>query len=116
MAKINDEVLDILKQCLVDGFKVQLPKITLDRKLYQSVAKELNLIGGKWMGGKTQAFVFEQNPAKLLDVLINGDRLNLKKEYQFFATPSQLAIRLVQMADIKADHAVLEPSAGMVQS
>jgi len=48
----------ILQKCIVEGNLVKLPSGQLDRKLYQEVAKSLNLIGGKWKGGKTMAFVF----------------------------------------------------------
>ena len=35
---------DILKQCSVEGLNVRLPDIRLERKLYQSVKKILELI------------------------------------------------------------------------
>lgn len=45
---------EVLQQCTVEGNVVKLPAQQLDRKLYQDVAKALQLIGGKWTGGKTQ--------------------------------------------------------------
>jgi len=70
------------------------------------------LIGGKWKGGKTQAFVFEQDPKELLDKVCEGDNINLKKEFQFFETPEKIADKLVYYADIQNHDTVLEPSAG----
>jgi hypothetical protein len=104
--------LDVLQQCSVEGNVVRLPNVQLDRETYKEVAKKLELIGGKWKGGKIAGFVFPQDPTVLLEQIATGENRNLKKEFQFFATPSALADKLVQLAEIKAGHFVLEPSAG----
>jgi predicted RNA methylase len=104
--------LEVLKQCVVDGNNVKLPNIQLDRNLYLEVKKALELIGGKWKGGKVSAFVFPNDPTELLDQIANGEKRNLKKEFQFFATPDKLADELVALAEITDDHEILEPSAG----
>lgn len=103
---------EVLQKCTVDGLIVKLPNEQLDRKLYIEVAKALELIGGKWKGGKIAGFVFLQDPSDLLSEIANGKERNLKKEYQFFETPSELADRLVELADIKPHDDILEPSAG----
>lgn len=112
MAKINEDVIDVLKRCSTEGNVVKLPAEQLDRKIYMDVAKQLQLIGGKWKSGKTQGFVFEQEPAELLAKLCEGDGVNLKKEFQFFATPSHLAKRLVDLAEVNDYQRIIEPSAG----
>lgn len=105
--------IEVLQACTVDGMTVKLPSIQLDRKLYQEVAKSLELIGGKWKGGKIMGFVFPHCPKELLTQISTGEKRNLKKEYQFFGTPDKLADKLVQLADIDSpDLVVLEPSAG----
>jgi hypothetical protein len=38
---------------------VKLPNQQLDRKEYLEVKKKLELIGGKWKGGKIQGFEFK---------------------------------------------------------
>lgn len=38
----------VLQNCTIEGNVVKLPSEQLDRKLYQEVAKALELIGGKW--------------------------------------------------------------------
>lgn len=103
---------EVLQQCTIDGLVVKLPVIQLDRKLYQEVAKALELIGGKWKGGKVFGFVFTEDPTELLAEIASGEKRNLKKEFQFFGTPTELAKHVAQLADIKDGHAVLEPSAG----
>ncbi len=104
--------IDILKKCTVDGLIVRLPDGKLDRKLYDKVAAALNLIGGKWTGGKTQGFVFKEDPTDLLEDIAGGEKRNLKKEFQFFGTSPELSDEIVFQAQIKPWHTMLEPSAG----
>jgi hypothetical protein len=91
----------VLQNCTVEGTTIKLPNEQLERKLYQEVAKSLELIGGKWKGGKTFGFVFTTDPTELLDQIANGEKRNLKKEFQFFATPEKLANELVYYANLK---------------
>lgn len=104
--------LNILAKCTVEGNVVKLPGEQLERKLYQEVAKALELIGGKWKGGKIMGFVFPTDPTDLLSQIAGGEKRNIKKEFQFFATPSKVADQLVSHAQISEGHSVLEPSAG----
>lgn len=103
---------DVLKQCKVNGLNVYLPDMQLDRKLYLEIAKALELIGGQWKGGKIKAFVFQEDPTELLSEIATGEKRNLKKEFQFFETPVEIADWLVELANIKDDDLILEPSAG----
>ncbi len=103
---------EVLQKCTVEGTVVKLPEGQLDRKLYLEVAKALNLIGGTWKGGRIAGFVFQQDPTEMLEQIANGEKRNLKKEYQFFATPDALADELVWLCDIDPGCEVLEPSAG----
>lgn len=105
-------VEEVLNGCTVEGTVVKLPNVQLDRKTYQDVAKALTLIGGKWKGGKVAGFVFVKDPTELLEQIQNGEKRNLKKEFQFFATPKELANKLVELADIRVGDTILEPSAG----
>ncbi len=102
----------VLQKCTVEGTVVKLPAGQLDRKLYQDVAKSLELIGGKWKGNKIMGFVFPTDPTDLLAQIANGEKRNLKKEFQFFGTPDGLCDELVILANIQKEHTVLEPSAG----
>jgi hypothetical protein len=103
---------EILQICTVEGNVVKLPPQQLERNLYLEVAKALQLIGGKWKGGKVAGFVFQSDPSDLLAQIVTGHRRDLKKEYQFFETPAALADRLVEMAEIRFGNDILEPSAG----
>lgn len=106
------EKQDILKQCRVEGNIVKLPGIQLDRKLYMQVAQALELIGGKWKGHKVQGFVFPDDPTELLQEIANGEKRNLKKEHQAFYTPTGIAELMVNMAGLREEHSIMEPSAG----
>lgn len=103
---------EVLKNCRVDGLVVKLPEGQLDRKLYQEVAKSLELIGGKWKGGKVFGFVFLIDPTDLLKEIANGEKRNLKKEFQFFGTSKSLSEKVVDLAELNSNDIVLEPSAG----
>ena len=106
------EVKEVLQKCTVDGVVVKLPEGQLDRKLYEQVAKALQGIGGKWKGGKVMGFIFPTDPTENLDRIAGGEKINLKKDFQFFATPSKIADRLVELAGVKLSHSILDPSAG----
>lgn len=102
----------VLNECQIDGMVIKLPNVQLDRKVYQDVAKSLEFIGGKWKGGKVSGFVFNEDPTEYLQQLQGGEKRNLKKEFQFFATPDVLCDRLVELAELNDEHSILEPSAG----
>ena len=84
---------DILQGCSVSGMVVKLPPQQLERNLYMEVSKALEKIGGKW-NRKAQGFVFEQDPTELLAQIASGEKRNLKQEFQFFETPSDLAEKM----------------------
>lgn len=109
---LEASVKDVLKRCTIEGMVVKLPKEQLDRKLYQDVAKSLQGIGGKWKGGKVFGFVFEQDPTDLLEDLKGGTKRNIKKEFQFYGTPNLRCDKMVQFAELKPNHSILEPSGG----
>ena len=72
---------EVLQKCTIDGNVVKLPDIQLDRKDYLEVKKSLELIGGKWKGGRIAGFVFATDPTDLLNQVTNGGKRNLKKRW-----------------------------------
>jgi predicted RNA methylase len=114
-APLSNLAIETLKNSKVEGLTVKLPEGHLDRKIYLEVKQKLELIGGKWKGGKTMGFVFMEDPTTLLNEVASGQNRNLKKEFQFFATPDELADQLVNRAFecYRKDYcSILEPSAG----
>jgi len=105
---------EILKKCLISGNQLKLPEGQLDRNTYLAIKKSVTSLGGKWVGGKTQAFVFDFDPTPLIQKLTSGNNetANIKKKLQFFPTPAVVAEDLLSWADISVSDSVLEPSAG----
>ena len=106
------EVIDIIKQCSADGNILRLPKIELSREDYLAVKKAIEKNGGKWKGGKTFGFVFtDRDVTDVIDSMLNGFE-DIKKDFQFFTTPSDVADLMVVKLEIKPYEKILEPSAG----
>jgi len=109
---IEKPILRIIEQGTTEGNLYFLPKIQLDRKTYLAVNKVLENLGGKW-NRKQKAHVFQSDILDRIDnVLLTGEVVDPKKEFQFFETPPELAKRLVEMANIQPGESVLEPNAG----
>lgn len=112
--KIQKEVMEVLIRSEVDEENnlLFLPDEPLDRKLYVSVNKCLESIGGKW-NKKLKGHLFDHNPSEDLDEMINtGEWLDHKKEYQYFPTPKDIVVKMIELANIKKGEVLLEPSAG----
>lgn len=113
MSRIADNILKILGECRIEGDTLFLPDRQLDRSTYQAVNKALVSIGGKW-NRKAKGHVFtDGDPAELLNnILMTGETVDLKKQYQFFPTPRPVAEQMCQMAELDNSCVVLEPSCG----
>ena len=110
--KISDNVANVLAGSTIEGNNLLLPQRQLERNLYLSVNKVLLAIGGKW-NRKVKSHVFKNNPEDIVEqILLSGEYVDQKKEYQFFETPLNIVCKLVSLADISDDESVLEPSAG----
>ena len=109
---IDAEVLDILRRCTATDNRLYLPATQLPRKLYDRVNQVLSGLGGKWVGGKTKAHVFEEDVAPILDVAISTGTYITPKDFGYFPTPAALAAQVIDEADIEPGMTVLEPSAG----
>lgn len=109
---ISEEVKSILKAGKVLGNSYYLPPQQLDRKIYLEVNKILELLGGKW-NRSTKCHIFPDNMAsQLKDTLGEGKVVDKKKTYQFFETPEEVALELINLAEILEGDDILEPSAG----
>lgn len=105
-------VKEVLEQAIITGNLLELPDIKLSREDYLAVNKALGLVGGKWNRSK-QGFIFPEDPNKYLDKIIDGNKPNIKKEFQFFGTPEGLAADMVnELPVILPTMTILEPSAG----
>lgn len=113
--KISEDILNILEKCRIEGNIVYLPDKPLDRKVYLAVNKHLENLGGKW-NRKAKGHVFNSDPTNSFEhMLLTGETTDFKKEFQFFETPPELAMKMVEMAELDSldeEGIILEPSAG----
>ena len=110
--KIENDVANVLANSTVDFDYLYLPKEQLERNLYLRVNKALESMGGKW-NRKLKAHIFDKSPITALEnIILTGEYIDAKHEYQFFETPGEIAIRLIDKADVRLGETILEPSAG----
>lgn len=111
--KIEQRVLEIIKEGRTEGNLFYLPERQLERKLYEDVNKVLTDLGGKWKGGKTKAHVFEEEAEPMIKHAIETRQvISRKKELNLFETPAPVAELLVNHAEVFSGMTFLEPSAG----
>lgn len=109
--QINQNIMAILSRVTIEGNKIFLTCGQLDRKEYLAVNQVLENIGGKW-NKKEKAHVYPEDPTeKFENVLLTGE-IKPPENYGFFPTPENIVKKIIELADIQPDHAVLEPSAG----
>jgi predicted RNA methylase len=108
---IPPAVADVLARASILDNLLVLPE-QLDRKDYVAANKVLEALGAKWdRYAKGHVFPAGQPlPEELAAVLGDGEmRCELTG---YFPTPGPLAEELVALAGVRAEHLVLEPSAG----
>lgn len=102
-----NELQTDLAKCIISGNVISLPFERLQN--YDQVRRALLNAGAMY---KRNTFIFPNDAQPYIDRLMGGESVNIKKEFQFFATPDKLADELVRLAEISVGHDVLEPSAG----
>jgi len=110
--RIDNDVANVLVNSNVDENYLYLPQEQLERNLYLRVNKVLESMGGKW-NRKLKTHIFDKSPSTALEnIILTGDYTDAKHEYQFFETPGEVVIRLLDKANIQPGETILEPSAG----
>jgi hypothetical protein len=110
--KFDDDVIGVLANARwSDDGKSMTLAVQLERSLYEKVNKALTALGGKWNRGK-KAHLFPLDPRGKVDGLLSSGTLSVAKE-GFFETPKELVEKIIELAEIKPEHSVLEPSAGL---
>lgn len=111
--EISEENQDILKNGRIDGNLYFLPQVQLSRDKYLEINKVLEICGGKWnRSKKAHIFESEEKAKQVIDAQEKGEVVDKKKTYQFFETPKNVARKMVELADLKSEQIILEPSAG----
>ena len=101
------DLSESLKKCRVEGNTLHLPSDYLPN--YAEVRKALMNAGASY---KRNTFIFKSDAKPFVDRLIGGESVNIKKEFQFFETPPDIADWVVELAEVKSSDVILEPSAG----
>lgn len=104
----HQAVLDNIAKMTVNGTRLELPENDFFSN-YGEVKRVVEQAGGKY---KKNGFEFGKDPQPIIDRLLEGEKVNDKKKYQFFETPPELVKRMQELADIQEDDYILEPSAG----
>jgi hypothetical protein len=109
---IQPHILSILEQGRTEANVYYLPDQQFDRKVYLEVNKVLEALGGKW-NRKAKAHLFPSDISERIDnVLLTGEVIDRKKEFQIFETPPDIVTRLLELAEIQPGQICLEPEAG----
>jgi predicted RNA methylase len=108
--KVSDDILAVLTAALVDGHSLTLTGM-LDRKLYERTNKVLEAAGGKW-NRKAKAHVFEMPAEDAIEQIVLSGEITIPQDFGYFPTPPAVVERLVELAEVRSHHRVLEPSAG----
>lgn len=103
--------LNLVALMLPDGNNIKIPQFfRFNKKQYGDVKTVMQKAGGTYT---KNAFSFKEPAIDIYLRIINGEKYNLKKEFQFFATNPTRAAHLVELAEINSpDLIILEPSAG----
>lgn len=108
--KIDKEVLAVLESSEIQGRAVRLAG-QLDRPLYTKTNKVLEALGGKW-NRKEKAHIFDEDAEERIADALSTGTYQRPSDLGFFQTPHDVAVDLVQWAEISPEHMCLEPSAG----
>lgn len=108
---IDPDVLEVLRQSELTPQGLRLPAVRLERKLYERVDQVLKSLGGKW-DRRIGEHRFSADDLAATDVAIATGRYLDPKEFGFFPTPQDVGRQLIEAADLRPGHLVLEPSAG----
>lgn len=109
--RVDQDVIETLDRATTEGNRLTLVG-QLDRKLYERTAKALDAAGGKW-NRKAGAHLFDGDAAEAIEpILLTGQIVSAKSEFDAFYTPADLARRVAALANLRPMDTVLEPSAG----
>lgn len=115
--EISPEIRGLLLRLRIEGNVVYIDQ-QLDRETYVRLNKVLDALGGKW-NRKARGHIFEGDAAtKIAESLEAGEAVDVKKTFEYFETPIEIANQMLDRAAITGEPAtntdfyVLEPSAG----
>ena len=109
--RLSDFWKKVLQESEITENRLYL-KTQMDRKQYMELNTILELLWGKWnRWQKCHIFGCENLQEAIDEVCDTMEVVDVKILYQQFYTPRELSKRVVELADIKSNEVVLEPSA-----
>lgn len=99
-----------LEKLSVSGTRILLPEERLTS--YPAIKRLLEKAGGKYSAKGYFQFEAGMDCETILSSLIGGDKVNLKKDFQFFATPTALGEQVIDACGPLTGKRVFEPHAG----
>lgn len=107
--KITDGAKEELRRATINGDKLNFQG---QLKNYAELKKLFIPLGITWHKGEKQHYIEGSTPQKIREILGGAQIVDEKKTLQFYPTPSNLAQRIVGLANIKGTDLVLESSCG----
>lgn len=110
--KIKKEILEVLQKSIFKEPSTLVLCGDLDRKTYLETNKVLESLGLKW-NRKEKAHISSIDISeKWYNLIDTGEWVDVKSEYQFFPTPSDIVDKMINMVDWSLVESCLEPSFG----
>lgn len=109
--KVDQEVMRLLSASRTEDNKLFITGGQLDRSLYARLDKTLKAAGGKW-NTKAKAHLFNGSAADAIENIIITGEVTVLQDFGYFPTPPAVVEQLLELADLQAGMAALEPSAG----
>lgn len=112
MQKLDETTLNLLKNSVIKGNKVYLPPEQLPRPVYEAVNTVLTNLRGKWVGGKTQAHVFDYDPTAAINAVITSAIIPPNNPTAYYWTVLDIVATMFSFVSPYNRATILEPSAG----
>jgi len=107
-----DNIPIFMEMVKCEGNSLILPsvnEIKISQKDYKEIATKITKIGGVYNKNR---FDFEFSPKRLWDMVLVGNNVNIFQEFQYFPTPIELVLKMIDLCNLTPDMYVCEPSAG----
>lgn len=107
-----DNIPIFMQMVKCEGNSLILPSINdikINQKDYKEIATKITKIGGVYNKNR---FNFEFNPKRLWDMVLSGNNVNIFQEFQYFPTPIELVLKMIDLCNLTPNMYICEPSAG----
>jgi hypothetical protein len=109
---VNLPYQEVLSNALCDGKNLYFQSGKLVRESYEKVRNALYLLGGRWIGGKTQAFVFDFEISPVLQNFLKNGEVPDLNPLAFFASKPPVCKKIANWIRPENAHLVLDADAG----